>query len=79
MPINEAAEKELIEKMTEIMKKAGVKVKEELPEGLGFALLAFPFNEKGRLFYISNAERNDIVNVMKEWIERTENNFGKDI
>ena len=37
---------------------------------LGFNLLLFDFGEKGNLFYISNAKREDIINVMKEFIAR---------
>jgi len=40
------------------------------PLGLGFNLLLFDFGEKGNLFYISNAKREDIINVMKEFIAR---------
>ncbi len=28
--------------------------------------------------YVSNANREDIVRAMKEWIDRTENNFAND-
>jgi hypothetical protein len=54
------------------------KVKQELPEGVGFVVLAFKFNEKGQMMYVSNADRKDIVQAMKEWIEKTENNYGND-
>lgn len=41
----------------------------------GFVLLVFPFNEvngEGRCNYISNAERRDIVVMLKEQIKRFE-------
>lgn len=56
-------------------------IDKELPEGFGFALLTFKFNTKpdtSDLMYVSNANRQDIVKAMKEWIEKTENNFGND-
>ena len=56
-------------------------IDKELPEGFGFALLTFKFNTKpdtSELMYVSNADRQDIVKAMKEWIEKTENNFGND-
>lgn len=56
-------------------------IDKELPEGFGFALLTFKFNTKpdtSELMYVSNADRQDIVKAMKEWIEKTESNFGND-
>lgn len=53
-------------------------IKKELPEGFGFALLAFEFNKEGQLMYISNSDRTDIVKAMKEWIKKTEDTFGND-
>lgn len=40
----------------------------------GFALLVFPFgdNPKGRMNYISNAQRADMIIAMKEFIARSE-------
>jgi hypothetical protein len=32
----------------------------------GFVLMVFPFNIYGRCSYISNADRNDIINVLKQ-------------
>ena len=56
-------------------------IDKELPEGFGFALLTFKFNTKpdtSELMYVANANRQDIVKAMKEWIEKTENSFGND-
>lgn len=56
-------------------------IDKELPEGFGFALLTFKFNtepDTSELMYVANANRQDIVKAMKEWIEKTENNFGND-
>lgn len=56
------------------------KVDEELPEGYGFCVLTFNFgeSENSEMMYVSNANRQDIIKAMKEWIEKTENNFGND-
>lgn len=54
------------------------KVKEELPDGFGFVVLSFIFDNPGQMMYVSNANREDIVKAMKEWIEKTENNYGND-
>lgn len=56
-------------------------IDQELPEGFGFALLTFKFNaepDTSELMYVANADRQDIVKAMKEWIEKTENSFGND-
>lgn len=46
------------------------KVEEELPENFGFVVLAFKFNEKGEMIYVSNANRQDVVKTMEEFIEK---------
>lgn len=42
--------------------------------GLGFALLVFPFNEPGMSNYISNAERKDMIKALREAADRFEKN-----
>lgn len=54
------------------------KVKADLPKDFGFVVLAFKFNEKGQLMYVSNADRLDVVKAMEEWIVNTKNNYGND-
>lgn len=54
------------------------KVEEDLPKNFGFVVLAFKFNEKGQLMYVSNDNRADVVNAMEEWIIKTKNNYGND-
>ena len=44
----------------------------------GFALLVFPFGEPGdqsRINYISNAERQDMLAALKEFIARNEGTY----
>lgn len=56
-------------------------IDKELPEGFGFALLTFKFNadpDTSELMYVANADRQDIVKAMEEWIQKTKNNFGND-
>lgn len=62
------------------MQKIGKCVDGLLPIGYGFVVLGFKFGEgKGReLMYVSNSDRQDIVNAMKEWIKKTEESFGND-
>lgn len=57
-------------------------VEKNIPKEYGFCLLLFPFGEgeDNRMQYISNGNREDIVNAMKEWIKKTEgDNFGKNV
>lgn len=63
------------------MQKIAKDITSQLPEGMGFVLLAFEFgdNPNRRLNYVSNSNRKDIVEVMKEWIRKTENHFGEHV
>ena len=62
------------------MQKIARKVDEELPRGYGFTVLVFNFGEgkDNEMMYASNANRQDIVEAMKKWIKKTEENFGND-
>lgn len=71
-------QKEIEEIVKSKMQTIADKVKEELPDGFGFVVLSFVFDNPGQMMYVSNANREDIVKAMKEWIEKTENNYGND-
>jgi hypothetical protein len=45
-----------------------------LPKTTGFVLLVFPFGDaqSGRINYLSNGERGDVVTAMKELVARFE-------
>ena len=48
-------------------------VKRELPPGQqGFGLFLFDFGAGGNIAYVSNADRQDMIRAMREWIERQE-------
>lgn len=69
------------ESVKEKLQGIAQKIKEELPEGFAFVLLTAKFDAKpneAKMMYVSNANREDIVQAMKEWIEKTENNYGND-
>lgn len=51
------------------LKEIGDYLKYKMPEGYGFSLLMFNFGKKGNMFYISNAERSDMLKAMKEFIK----------
>ena len=48
---------------------AGV-IQSALPKGLGFALFVFNFGDGGHLAYMSNAQREDMIKAVKEWLAR---------
>ena len=52
------------------LRQIGKTIARELPPGWGFTLLLFSFGEGGSTFYISNAQRADMIEAMKEFIER---------
>ena len=60
------------------MQTIAKKIKEELPEGFGFILMAFEFDKKGKMIYVSNSCRDDVVKAMQEFIEVTKDNYGND-
>ncbi len=54
----------------EYLQKCCEAVDKELPDGHGFIILTFPFENQGdgMVRYASNANREDAVNTMKEWL-----------
>ena len=62
------------------MQKIARKVDEELPNGYGFVVLAFEFEDSdGReMLYVSNANREDVVKAMEEFAQKTKSNYGND-
>jgi hypothetical protein len=54
-------------------------VDRQLPYGWGFVVLAFPFGADGRMNYIANAQRGDVVRAMYEFIEATKEKFGEHV
>jgi hypothetical protein len=53
-----------------LLQKLGGHIGSALPEGWGFNLLLFTYGEGGSLFYISSAERQDVIALMREYIQR---------
>ncbi len=51
------------------MNKIGKQLSQVFP-GYGFTLFIFDFNDKGRLNYISNAERESMIKLLEEFIEK---------
>ncbi len=59
-------------------------IKAKLPEGMGFALLAYEFGDDDdkRMLYVSNSDRESIILAMLEFVDKNLNDpemFGKDV
>lgn len=72
---------ELQEQVKGKMQDIAQNIENQLPQGFGFVVMAFPFGKDAgnRLMYASNANREDVCHAMIEFIKKTENNYGKDI
>lgn len=69
----EEEDKEVRSRMQELAKL----VDKQLPVGWGFALLCFSFGKDGRMNYVANANRVDVVRAMYEFIEATKEQWGE--
>ena len=72
------------EKANSMMQEIAKDIKEKLPEGMGFALLAYEFGdaEDRRMMYVSNSNREDVIKSMLEFCDKNLQDpkmFGKDI
>jgi hypothetical protein len=56
------------------LKDIGDRLRSSMPEGFGFVLLIAEFGEKGGMFYTSNCQREDVCNMMREFIQKGESN-----
>lgn len=59
-------------------------IKKLLPEGMGFALLAYEFgdNPEKKMLYVSNSNRESVMEAMVEFLQKNMENpdiFGKDV
>lgn len=72
------------EKTNAIMQDIAKEISQKLPEGMGFALLAYEFGEVDdkKMLYVSNSNREDVLKAMLEFVNKNLNNpemFGKDV
>lgn len=54
----------------QLLRELGEKIGAEIPAGWGFALLIFEFSPGEQMFYISNAQRQDMTAAMLEFVKR---------
>jgi hypothetical protein len=50
------------------LKEVGDMLRVAMPEGYGFVFLMSTYGKGGNTFYISNVQRPDVIEMMKEWI-----------
>lgn len=60
------------EKAEATLKEIGKLIGGKMPPGYGFSLLIFKFGKGGGMFYISDAQRADMLKAMKEFIANAE-------
>lgn len=59
------------------MRELARAIKQTMPQGFGFTLFLFrygsaPGKDRGELFYLSSANREDMMKMLKEFITRQE-------
>lgn len=54
------------------LRTVGRAIKDEMPHGWGFTLMMFEFGEGPGFFYLSSAQRADMVKMLKEFLEKLE-------
>lgn len=54
------------------LRDIGETLKKRVPEGMGFTVLMFDYGAGGAMFYLSSAQRADMINSMKEFIKKQE-------
>lgn len=72
------------QKANDLLQEIASDIKAKLPEGMGFALLAYEFGEgeDRKMLYISDSQRSDVMNAMVEFLQKNVEDpemFGKDV
>jgi len=56
--------------LEQVLRELGHDIRGRLPDGFGFTLLLFSLGAGGSLFYLSSADRDDMIRAMREFIGR---------
>lgn len=57
----------------DLLKRVAGVIKKMTPPGWGFTVMLFDTDTtKGSMFYLSSARREDMINAMKEFIEKND-------
>jgi len=62
------------EQVEQLLKDLGHFLKDAMPPGYGFSLLIFGFTPNNELFYLSSAQREDMIRTMQEFIAKFREN-----
>lgn len=54
----------------ELARDLAARLAKAFGQPVGFTLFLFDFGARGNLSYISNADRADMINVVREWLAR---------
>lgn len=57
----------------ELLNRLGNSLGAQMPEGWGFTLFLFTYGEGGSLFYISSAQKADMLNTIAEFLQKRSN------
>ena len=57
----------------QVLLNLGAVLKKNLPDGWGFTLFLFEFSDESFL-YLSSANRNDMIKIIREFIQREQAN-----
>jgi hypothetical protein len=50
--------------------QVGEMLSDKLPKNWGFTLFLFSYGDDRQLFYLSSANRQDMVRAVREWLQR---------
>lgn len=53
-----------------LLRDLGRKISKDMPIGWGFTLFIFSYGPNGSLFYLSSANREDMIETMKEFLRK---------
>ena len=62
------------EQIEQLLRDLGHFLKDAMPPGYGFSLLIFGFSPNNQLFYLSSAQREDMIRTMQEFIAKFREN-----
>lgn len=53
-----------------VLRRIGEDLKRQMPPNVGFTLLMFDYGENGNMFYLSSAQRADMIKAMEEFLSK---------
>ena len=61
---------DLVEVMKDLGRMMAGAIEDEAGRAMGFMLMVFDFGEGGTMSYISNANREDVIKTLQEFIDK---------